>query len=623
MKKSDSPKKQPVVFASSGWKEPILDTTPEGDSTASYKDGFPPVTMTPIADGGIPPKGGNTNQILYELSALARWYSAGMPAQYDADFADKIGGYPKNAIVQGNDGILYVSSIDDNTEPPASDATNWTRLVPVPVLGVYNGEIRLLPFRISELPMGWFPCNGATLTLNSPEGQALNGLSANYKTDWGIVVTDTTISLPNLFKNGVGYFLRPVNGVSRLPGSRQDDAIRNITGMVGLPKWYSETVTTGVFKREGIPSRTGNGTDYDGGAAVFDLNNINYPVADEIRPINIGMTAAIFLGINKEPTPEPDVNISAVVFNPASIDADVNTDKVTVSYTIEPDNANEDVTFIIPEANKNNITIDKIAKTLVISRNNTAPSYTVSVKGTRSGSEVGSLSINFAIPVLIKSVEFNPSGASFNSPYSAPFVTSIYSINPANADEKFIFEIDSDAIDDIVINEEAKTIRAERNDIPPTGSEDEDSWYKYMRALAGNDKREVGKYSIRNALPPKTYRYCYPNGTKEEPFTITTAMKSFDISPVKNETSYNIELWVLNRMWVNNDNNPTYPRLIQLKTSFKEDIKTLTVTVPEDNLVNPDYFGEDNIITTAQIRIHLLNSTVNCDGMTISNIINR
>lgn len=130
MNRTDSPAKQPKPFGINGPREPILSTTPAGDNTASYESGFPPITMTLKSAGGLPPKGQDMNQILYELSALARWASAGALNAYDSSFATSIGGYPKGCMLISDDNSkIYFSTIDANTNNPNSVSTGWLNLL--------------------------------------------------------------------------------------------------------------------------------------------------------------------------------------------------------------------------------------------------------------------------------------------------------------------------------------------------------------------------------------------------------------------------------------------------------------------------------------------------------------
>lgn len=130
MNRTDSPKKQPVIFAVNGPREDLLDTTPSGDNTASYNSGFPPITMTIKSAGGKPPKGQDMNQILYELSAIARWYSAGALNTYDSAFATAVNGYPKGSVLVSNDNsVIYVNTFDGNSTDPNAAGAGWKNIV--------------------------------------------------------------------------------------------------------------------------------------------------------------------------------------------------------------------------------------------------------------------------------------------------------------------------------------------------------------------------------------------------------------------------------------------------------------------------------------------------------------
>lgn len=155
MNRTDAPKKHPIIFGVNGPREDLPDTTPSGDNTASYSQGFPPITMTLKSAGGLPPKGQDMNQILYELSALARWLSSGAMNSYDSTFATAIGGYAKQSFVLSDDGnSIFVNTVDGNTTNPNTGGSGWAPyleylgLVPAIVLpSGYN-----IPFHIRNTP---------------------------------------------------------------------------------------------------------------------------------------------------------------------------------------------------------------------------------------------------------------------------------------------------------------------------------------------------------------------------------------------------------------------------------------------------------------------------------------
>lgn len=147
MNRTDAPKKQPVPFAVNGQRENLLSTTPAGDNTASYNDGFPPVTMILKAAGGLPPKGQDMNQILFELSSICRWFTAGALNEFDATFASSIGGYPKASVLVGDDGAtIYISTIDANSNNPNSVTTGWLNLSKITAIAALSGGANKLPY---------------------------------------------------------------------------------------------------------------------------------------------------------------------------------------------------------------------------------------------------------------------------------------------------------------------------------------------------------------------------------------------------------------------------------------------------------------------------------------------
>lgn len=132
MQTADIPAKIPSPFgelASSGFIQnpvPSITTVP---GRASWQIGFPPLTMEPIASGGIPPFGQDMNGILFGISAWTVWMNAGGPVAYDSAFSTIIGGYPKGALLFSADNLGWWLSITDNnvTNPDAAGA-GWTRV---------------------------------------------------------------------------------------------------------------------------------------------------------------------------------------------------------------------------------------------------------------------------------------------------------------------------------------------------------------------------------------------------------------------------------------------------------------------------------------------------------------
>jgi len=128
MQLSNIPGKLVLPFANGGGKNTIPVASQIGITAgaASLVDGFPPLTRTPIAAGGVPPSGLDMNGILYELSAVIRWANAGGGYPFDSTFATdtNVGGYPKGARIMRADGAGYWYNTTDNnvTDPESSGA---------------------------------------------------------------------------------------------------------------------------------------------------------------------------------------------------------------------------------------------------------------------------------------------------------------------------------------------------------------------------------------------------------------------------------------------------------------------------------------------------------------------
>lgn len=113
----NQPKQIITPWAENGLKNDIpnireLSTPQEG---ATYQDGFPSITMTPISVGGKPPSGRDMNGILYEITANLAFLSRGKHYKFNQDYCSAINGYPKGAILINNaETALYISRVDQN-----------------------------------------------------------------------------------------------------------------------------------------------------------------------------------------------------------------------------------------------------------------------------------------------------------------------------------------------------------------------------------------------------------------------------------------------------------------------------------------------------------------------------
>jgi hypothetical protein len=126
MQSSQRPGLLPVPFADTGTKNDIPVNPSSTPGLASYKLGFPPVTMTPISAGGVPPAGPDFNGVFNSITQAIRWNQAGGMYPYDASFATTVTGYPVGARVLSSDGAFtWVNSIENNAADPETTNTGW------------------------------------------------------------------------------------------------------------------------------------------------------------------------------------------------------------------------------------------------------------------------------------------------------------------------------------------------------------------------------------------------------------------------------------------------------------------------------------------------------------------
>lgn len=123
-----TPKFIQTPFANSGAKNDVPQTSDQPAGLAGYDVGFPPLTMTPVAAGGIPPSGQDMNGVLFDLSKAIQYAQSGVLPSFDSTFATAIGGYAIGAIVADSTdkSIIWYNGTANNTSAPG--VSGWTRL---------------------------------------------------------------------------------------------------------------------------------------------------------------------------------------------------------------------------------------------------------------------------------------------------------------------------------------------------------------------------------------------------------------------------------------------------------------------------------------------------------------
>lgn len=279
MNRTDAPAKQSKPFAINGQRDAILPTTPSGDNSASFESGFPPITMTLKSAGGLPPKGKDMNQILFELSALGRWQSAGAINSFDSAFATAIGGYPKGSMLLSDTGLLiYISTVDGNTSDPNTGGSGWLDLISY--LNLMSGSIPIgMPFfwASAAMPNTLFPewsnqvflkWNGATFSSATYPKLALVIPS--------LTLTEARGEFPRIWDDGRGV------DSGRALLSAQGDAIRNITGSISGRNQTLVSNMFGILDSQGALSASGAGS-----------NSTNAPAAVTTGASDRGSTMSI------------------------------------------------------------------------------------------------------------------------------------------------------------------------------------------------------------------------------------------------------------------------------------------------------------------------------------------
>ena len=306
------PKLLSKPWASDGLKNNIPAERNGGlaQEAATYAEGFPNITMTPISVGGKPPSGKDMNGVLYEISAHTVWQNQGGRYRFDQSFCDTIGGYPKGVVLLNDKGDAeYISLVEQNrinfnTEPNNKAWAVLSRTSDYPELAALNalltgytansycpsGQIGL--FAMDYAPQGWLKANGAALSRT-----VYAALFAAIGTRYGAGDGHSTFNLPDL-RGEFPRFWDDGRGVDagRGLGTWQNDAIRNITAQMYL---YGQDGSSSQgafgFRKQGERGLVWSRNDNNAGVVMdfwLDASKV-VPTAQENRPRNIALLACI------------------------------------------------------------------------------------------------------------------------------------------------------------------------------------------------------------------------------------------------------------------------------------------------------------------------------------------
>lgn len=147
------PTKIPRPFADSGDKNSI----PESSGAlgfASWQEGFPAITGTPFAQGGVAPKRADFNGIFNALSLATLWQQQGGFYAYDATTDYEVG----NVVEYNNDLYKCITANGPSSAVKApTDATVWSKVMTA-----------------ADTAAVYFPLSGGTLSGNLTISQILS-----------------------------------------------------------------------------------------------------------------------------------------------------------------------------------------------------------------------------------------------------------------------------------------------------------------------------------------------------------------------------------------------------------------------------------------------------------------
>ncbi|WP_459176989.1 hypothetical protein [Ewingella americana] len=273
---TDAPKKQPVPFGVNGQRENLLPTTPAGDNTASYDAGFPPVTMILKAAGGLPPKGQDMNQILFELSSIARWFSAGGGNQFDNAFSTAVSGYPIGAVILASDSSGYwISTTNGNTNNPENTTSALTGWIPF----AQSGFTAITGLASSNVTLTTLQAAKPRITLAGTLTSNINLIFPAWAKDWTIF-NSCTGSFSVICKTASGTGVTVPNGTS---ASLNGDGTNINTDKLLVSNNLSEIKNAGSTAIAAALANLGLGTAAlanigTGTNQVPDMNSFSYTV---------------------------------------------------------------------------------------------------------------------------------------------------------------------------------------------------------------------------------------------------------------------------------------------------------------------------------------------------------
>lgn len=288
-----TPQFLPRAFAIDAADPTFRNTIPDTTATpgrASFELGFPPLTMTPVIAGGVPPFGQDVNGILYMLSTHAFAQQAGQAPLWSSDIATAIAGYALGTVLGSTDGsTLWFNIVAGNmTDPDSGGSAGWVPLKSygiTTVSGVTGGAVTLTPAQAKASVLRITGALVANAAIVVPNWVAQQWLIANATTGaftltvrtaagTGVVVPQGDFSEPvGVYGDGVNIYpvLTPLSIPTSVAAVPDTYVLRDNTGLAyaatAAPGTNNTTLASTAFVRAAAVAGRG-GIVAANGAAV-------------------------------------------------------------------------------------------------------------------------------------------------------------------------------------------------------------------------------------------------------------------------------------------------------------------------------------------------------------------
>lgn len=231
--------------AAPGYVDTIPDSLPPGSDPqyASWSQGFPPVTMTPLGAGGIPPRGQSFNGVLKAISQHLVFIGGGGQYKWDSEFAAE-NGYPLGALVQNTASTsFWLCTVDGNTTNPDAAGAGWVDFITAGLPFATYAEV-LAGLSSSKI------VSPATLSQRLSSSSPVIGSSRNAKISIAAASATATYTAEELFLQssigGSGFKLNTLSKQINLAATGaggMDAGAAPVNGYVAIYMIYNPALT--------------------------------------------------------------------------------------------------------------------------------------------------------------------------------------------------------------------------------------------------------------------------------------------------------------------------------------------------------------------------------------------